>query len=158
MSSHNLDFENPPKVGKAAYRNLGKILNNTAKSVCSESEEEPNLFAYVDTRDPPGMYSGERKSSSKSGRETHAKADGENKFESKVILKCDEILLPSSNSDDDSAGGISDLTEEFLHIPVTSKIFKKAMEMYRQSAMEDDHPPEERDAYDDLEHVATLQI
>ena len=160
MSEHNRDFENPPKVGKAAYRNLAKILNNTEKSVCSESEEEPNLFAYVDSRDPPGNYNGEKEQSLKSGRKTPAKsaADGEKKCESKFVLKCEEILLPSSNSDDDSAGGISDLTEEFLHIPVTSKIFKKAMEMYRESAMEENHPPEERDDYDDLEHVATVQI
>jgi hypothetical protein len=142
-------------VGKSAYRNLATILHHANKSVCSESEEEPNLLTYEDSRVPVGKDDSERDPPADPQRN---ESMGEVKHESKVVLKCDEILLPSSNSDDESAGGISDLTEEFLQIPVTSTLFKKAMEIYRDSLLKEHNQSEQRDAYDDLEHIATVQM
>jgi hypothetical protein len=85
------------------------------------------------------------------------KRRGDKKFR----FKGEEITV-TSTSDDDSTSGISDITEDFLQIPVTSPLFKKAMEMFREVAAEEGRAAEDveesRDDLDGLNHIVTLQL
>ena len=157
-------------------------LRNLLETESSGNDEEPNLFAAVGTptisdeiapetavrhpeeqdekiEDPP-LQAEEHPEDVKKTKND----DVREKFKRNRMLgwKGEEITLDSYEDEEDSSGGISDITEEFLQIPVSSPLFKKAMAMFKEIAGEEEMETieieESRDDLDALKPLATLEI
>lgn len=50
------------------------------------------------------------------------------------VLSVDEIQIPDDGSAGDSRGNISDITEDYLHIPFSSPLYKKVLKAFREAA------------------------
>jgi len=166
--SPSSSIDTPRKLGKDALNKIDGILGNGDTSVCSGSEEEPNLFAHTAPKLDPTTDSQQQNSAPKSpsGENTAApetekpiKKKSGKRNSRKVVLKSDEILIQAPKEDDESTGDISDITEEFVQIPMTSPLFQKAMEMFREAAAaEGENQSETPNQLDELNHIATLPI
>jgi hypothetical protein len=109
------------------YSSLGAMLDNDGASNCTE---EPNLFSALDNRSQnyktptqdrlmikeeceEARATTELKKKSVRDPMNNVKKPSHNNFR----LEGEEIMV-TSNRDDDSTSGISDITEDFLQIPV----------------------------------------
>jgi hypothetical protein len=148
----------------------------------SKSEEEPCLFAPMgpnndtfvneqedvpECQDKTPHYTEDAPNTENSGpiKLESCISDSERKersrCSSKFVLKCEEIRLPTFKQDDEaSTGSMSDITEDFLQIPASSPLFKKAMQMFREMAAEENRlrGEHEDDDVKDLNHVVSLAI
>ncbi|KAL3924941.1 MAG: hypothetical protein SGILL_000731 [Bacillariaceae sp.] len=155
-------------------------LRNLLDTDSHGHEEEPNLFAIVaapmeseevvpraefqepDQHDKMGVLPKEAFEAPVNAMISKEKLSNEKRRRVKnPSLKGEEILF-DSKSDEDSSGGISDITEEFLTIPASSPLFNKAMAMFRE--MEDEKVTksteieESRDDLDGLKPLVNLEI
>jgi hypothetical protein len=160
--------------GHLRYVSLNPMLDDA-----SLVTEEPNLFASTDATEKSNIVSpvhvehtgvetlaDEKHKYFVPSRSQYDPADrylskdkrnGENMFH----FKGEEIAL-SSNSDEDSSGGVSDITEEFIHFPTTSLVFKKALDVSRdvvgKEEIKSEQIQESRDDLEELKPLAHLQI
>eukprot|EP00537_Pseudo-nitzschia_pungens_P003834 CAMPEP_0172363270 /NCGR_PEP_ID=MMETSP1060-20121228/6681_1 /TAXON_ID=37318 /ORGANISM="Pseudo-nitzschia pungens, Strain cf. cingulata" /LENGTH=978 /DNA_ID=CAMNT_0013085985 /DNA_START=90 /DNA_END=3026 /DNA_ORIENTATION=+ len=97
----------------------------------------------------------ERKSPQKEGKSPPPppppKQHRSKKQHRQVVLKNNEIIIPdvtstpSNNSNNDelsSKGGISDITEDCLHIPFSSPLYTKVLQAFREAATSTPRPDE----------------
>jgi hypothetical protein len=156
-SQSSIDKSHHYQMEGKNYSSLGAMLDNDRVSICSE---EPNLFPALDnysqhSKTPSQQQRraminnndeciGDRNTAeqTKHGFSDPVKKEKTRRGNKNFRVNLEEITVTSKNGDnhddDDSTGGISDITQEFLQIPETPPWFKKAMEMFMEVAAEEE--------------------
>lgn len=113
---------------------VGSLLDNNNKNAAvSRSEDEIENVTKVDSVRPvaPVTNPGPKPSTKpqkqrKSRRSAHRRG----------VLTVNEISVPTADSDEsvDSKGEISDITEDYLHIPFSSPLYSKVIQAFREAS------------------------
>ena len=108
---------------------IGSLLGDS-----NEDEEEEDLEAHAQTAQPRGFrYETSGGAERKLPKEESPKRCRKSGHRS---LSVDEILVPDMKDEDstiDSKDGISDITEDYIHIPFSSPLYNKVLKAFRDA-------------------------
>lgn len=138
-SPRSLQSMNRTTLGAGSILLNGKVtLNTPVGSLLGDADEEYPLEGVVaHTTEPHGYQDESSGSYEKSSLKQESLKTRNNSAHSRGDLLVHEILVPDLLDEDstiDSKGEMSDITEDYLHIPFSSPLYNKVLKAFRDAS------------------------
>jgi len=133
---------------------FGSILDNIFKdAVISRSKDEDEIEGFPQIPQPQGPYNETSGGSTANSSKPESSKVPMRSAHPRGVLMLDEIVVPATFDDGSTEGSkdaMSDITEDYLHIPFSSPLYTKVITAFREAA-------KLNDGYNDREEMNYLR-
>lgn len=121
--------------GVGSFQRDGKVTgyDSILDSKKDEEREVDEIESFPKPKEPEAKE--RNNETSKSAKKEKPRKSSSRKSKGRMrVLSVEEIIVPDDGSAADSRGNISDITEDYLHIPFSSPLYKQVLKAFREAA------------------------